>query len=164
MSAFAIDVLELGSPAAAAPLWHGEHGYRRADLDPPLTVRPTVDGFEVRTSVSGGGDNISRKGVMRYSVTATGVHRVEPLAMNGRDSIVEWLELPRKEAAEFADESTGSLTWQMFQEFTYEGKGREGQGCDRALSQLRRSARLQGLKYSFPSSGDEPDLRQFCEG
>lgn len=124
MSAFDMDVLELGSSAGDVPLWHGEHGYRRLDLDPPLTLRPTADGFEVRTSVSGGGENVSRKGVMRYSVTSTGVHRVEPLAMNGRDSIVEWLELPRKEAAAFADDPAGSLTWQMFQDFTYEGKGK----------------------------------------
>ncbi len=123
MSGFDMDVLELGPAAMANPLWHGEHGYRRLDLDPPLTLRPTAGGFEVRTSVSGGGDNVSRKGIMRYSVTDSGVHRVEPLAMNGRDSVVEWLELPREEAAAFADESAGSLTWQMFQDFTYEGKG-----------------------------------------
>ncbi len=123
MSSFDMDVLKLGSSAPDVQFWHGEHGYRRADLDPPLTLRPTADGFEVRTSVSGGGDSVSRKGVIRYSVTPTGVRRVEPLAMNGRDSIVEWLELPRKEAAEFADEGPGSLTWQMFQNFTYEGKG-----------------------------------------
>jgi hypothetical protein len=125
MSAFDMDVLELGSPAPAKPFWHREHGYRRADLDPSLTLRPTAEGFEVRTSVSGGGDNVSRKGVMRYSVTTTGVHRVEPLAMNGRDSVVEWLDLPREEASAFADESAGSLTWQMYQDFTYEGKGKD---------------------------------------
>jgi hypothetical protein len=123
MSGFDMDVLELGPAAMANPLWHGEHGYRRLDLDPPLTLRPTAGGFEVRTSVSGGGDNVSRKGIMRYSVTDSGVHRVEPLAMNGRDSVVEWLELPREEAAAFADESASSLTWHMFQDFTYEGKG-----------------------------------------
>ncbi len=123
MSAFSMDVLELGASTARAPLlWHGEHGYRRLDEDPPLTLRPTADGFEVRTSVSGGGDNVSRKGVMRYAVTANSVRRVEPLAVNGRDSVVEWLELPRKEAAEFVDGPAGSLSWQMFQDFTYEGK------------------------------------------
>jgi hypothetical protein len=122
MSSFDMDVLQLGSPANAIPLWHREHGYRRFDLDPPLKLRATADGFEVRTSVSGGGDAISRKGVMRYSVTPAGVNRVEPLAMNGRDSVVEWLELPRKDAAAFADEPDGSLTWQMYQDFTYQGK------------------------------------------
>jgi hypothetical protein len=103
-------------------LWHREHGYRRFDSDTPITLRPTADGFEVRTSVSTSGDNISRKGVMRYAVTSTGVHRVEPLAMNGRDSVEEWLELPREDAAEFADDPASSLTWQMFQDFTYQGK------------------------------------------
>lgn len=125
MSGFAMDVLELGSPLSATLMWHGQHGYRRLDLDPPLTLRPTADGFEVRTSVGGGGDHVSRKGVMRYSVSANGVHRVEPLAMNAQDSVVEWLELPRKEAARFADQAIGSLTWQMFGDFTYEGKGKE---------------------------------------
>jgi len=122
ISSFDMDVLELGSGSTATPLWHGEHGYRRLDLDPPLKLRATADGFEVRTSVSGGGDAISRRGVMRYSVTSSGVNRVEPLAMNGRDSVVEWLELPRKDAAAFADEPAGSLTWQMYQDFTYQGK------------------------------------------
>ena len=122
MSAFKMDVLELADSEEAALLWHREHGYRRADLDPALTLRPTSDGFEVRTSVSTSGDNVSRKGVMRYSVTPTGVHRVEPLAMNALDSVEEWLELPREDAVEFANDSAGSLTWQMFQDFTYEGK------------------------------------------
>jgi len=122
MSVFDMDVFELGRAAPAVPLWHAEHGYRRLDLDPPLTIRSTADGFEVRTSVNAGGDRIARKGVMRYSVTADGIHRVEPLAMNARDSVEEWFELPRKEAAGFADEPPGSLTWKMFEDFTYEGK------------------------------------------
>ncbi len=82
VSSFNMDVLELGTPAKALPLWHEEHSYRRADFDPPLTLRLTADGFEIRTSVSGGGDRIFRRGIMRYSVTISGVHRVEPLAMN----------------------------------------------------------------------------------
>lgn len=158
MSAFKMDVIELGSPATAAPLWHGEHGYRRLDLDPALTLRSTADGFEVRTSVSGGGDSVSRKGVIRYSVTATGVHRVEPLAMNGLDSIVEWLELPRKEAAEFADEPPGSLTWQMFQDFTYEGKGKDASvpypsfGAVRACKDSRTHFQAEITSQIFDSS------------
>jgi hypothetical protein len=124
MSAFKMDVLELGDSEEASPIWHREHGYRRADLDPALTLRPAADGFEVRTSVSTSGDNVSRKGVMRYTVTPTGVHRVEPLAINGRDSVEEWLELPREDAVEFADDPASSLTWQMFQDFTYEGKAK----------------------------------------
>ena len=45
MSGFDMDVLELGPAAMANPLWHGEHGYRRLDLDPPLTLRPTAGGL-----------------------------------------------------------------------------------------------------------------------
>jgi hypothetical protein len=158
MSGFDMDVLELGLPAAANPMWHGEHGYRRLDLDPPLTLRPTAGGFEVRTSVSGGGDNVSRKGIMRYSVTASGVRRVEPLAMNGRDSVVEWLELPREEAAAFADESAGSLTWQMFQDFTYEGKGKDatvpypGFGAVRACKDSSTHFQVEVTSQIFDSS------------
>ena len=58
VSSFNMDVLELGTPAKALPLWHEEHSYRRADFDPPLTLRLTADGFEIRTSVSGVGDRI----------------------------------------------------------------------------------------------------------
>jgi hypothetical protein len=124
VSSFAMDVLKVGEPSSAMLLWHRAHEYRRADLDPPLTVKPTTNGFEVRASVSGtgDGDHISRKGVMRYAVTGNGVRRVEPLAINGRDSVVEWLALPRIEAAAFADGPAASLTWQMFQTFTYEGR------------------------------------------
>jgi hypothetical protein len=171
MSGFDMDVIELGSSATAVPLWHGEHGYRRFDLDPALTLRPTADGFEVRTSVSGGGDNVSRKGVIRYSVTATGVHRVEPLAMNGRDSIVEWLELPRKEAAAFADESLGSLTWQMFQDFTYEGKGKDANvpypsfGAVRACKDSSSHFQAEVTSQIFDSSakGDRPGPAYFVQ-
>ena len=37
--------VKLGPAAMANPLWHGEHGYRRLDLDPPLTLRPTAGGL-----------------------------------------------------------------------------------------------------------------------
>jgi len=159
MSEFDMDVLELGNSAADVPMWHGEHGYRRLDLDPALTLRRTADGFEVRTSVSGGGDDVARQGVMRYSVTATGVHRVEPLAMNGRDSIVEWLELPRKVAAEFADDPAGSLTWQMFQDFTYEGKAENANvpypdfGAVRACRDSSTHFQAEVTSQIFDSSG-----------
>lgn len=125
MSSFAMDVIELGDPSHATPLWHGEHGYRRLDLDSPLRLRSTPDGFEIRTSVSAGGDHIVRKGVIRYAVTAEGVHRVEPLAMNGMESVEEWLQLPRAEAVAFADEFPGSLVSEMFENFTYEGKPKD---------------------------------------
>ncbi|GGG94346.1 hypothetical protein [Silvibacterium dinghuense] len=122
MSSFHMDVFELGASPANTPLWHGDHGYRRLDLDPPLTLKLTADGFEVRTSVSEAGDRIFRKGVMRYAFQNDAIHRIEPIAMNAHDSVEEWLEMPRSEAAGFADDVPGSLTWKMFQDFTWEGR------------------------------------------
>ncbi|HEY1902225.1 MAG TPA: hypothetical protein VGG56_07350 [Terracidiphilus sp.] len=171
MSHFDMDVLELGSSAPPKPFWHGEHDYRRFDLDPPLIVRPIADGFEVRTSVNGGGDAVSHKGLMRYSVRGDGIHRVEPLAMNGRDSVVEWLELPRKEAAEFADEPAGSLTWQMFDDFTYEGKGKNpivpypSFGAVRACKDSSTHFQAEVTSQIFDSSakGSRPGLSYFVQ-
>ena len=124
VSGFGMDVFELGDSANSAPLWHGEHGYRRLDLDPPLTLHATADGFEVRTSVNvwADGNRVSRRGVMRYAVTADGIHRVEPIAVNAHDSVEEWLQMTRTEATEFADAPSTSLTWTTFQEFTFRGK------------------------------------------
>jgi hypothetical protein len=123
VSGFSMDVFELGT--TSPPLWHGEHGYRRLDFDPPLTLRSTADGFEVRTSVNvwGEGDRVSRKGIMRYAVTLDGIHRAEPIGVNAHDSVEEWLQMPRTEAARFVDEQhSDSLIWTMFQEFTLRGK------------------------------------------
>ncbi len=122
MSGFSMDVFELEASSDSVPLWHANHGYRRLDLDPPLTLRATVDGFEVRTSVSTSGERVNRKGVMRYAVAADGLHRVQPIAMNAHDSVEEWLQMPRTEAVEFADQPAASLAWTMFDNFTYENK------------------------------------------
>lgn len=126
MSSFSMDVFELGMPGNK-PVWHGSHSYRRADLEPPLTLKTTANGFEVRTSVNTlalsemNGGRVSRKGIMRYAVTADGIHRVQPLATNALSTLEEWLEMPRNEASAFADESTGSLTWTMYDTLTWRG-------------------------------------------
>jgi hypothetical protein len=120
MSRFDMDAFELGAATGGKPMWHGTHEYRRADLDPPLSLRATTNGFEVRTSVSanGRGDRIARRGVMRYAVGSDGIHRVEPIAMNAADSLDEWFEMPRTEAVAFADGPATSMTWTMFDDFT----------------------------------------------
>lgn len=118
MSSFAMDVFDLGIPGNK-PMWHGAHGYRRADLEPPLTLKTTADGFEVRTSVSVFGDAIARKGIMRYAVTTDAIHRVQPLASNALGMLEEWLEMPREEASEFADDAAGSLTWKLYDTLTW---------------------------------------------
>lgn len=171
MSTFSMDLLELGVDRSNQTLWHGVHGYRRADEDPPLTVRPTVSGFEVRTSVSAGGDRVSRKGVMRYAVSAAGVHRVEPLAMNAGDSLSEWFELPRKEAADFADGSADSLTWRMFEDFTYEGKGKNATVLYPAIQSVRActdspthfQAKVTSEIFDSSTKGSKPSPTYFVQ-
>lgn len=126
MSSFAMDVFELGT-ATNKPLWHGAHSYRRLDLDPPLMLKTTAEGFEVRTSVNTlalaekNGGQVSRKGIMRYAVGADGVHRVQPLATNALSTLEEWLDMPRIEAHEFADEPIAPLTWTVYDTLTWRG-------------------------------------------
>ncbi len=125
MSGFAMDtfVLDPGHPTDK-PFWHGEHGYRRADDVPPyaFSLKTTGDGFEIRASVNDWTDAIARVGIMRYRLTPTSVERTLPIAMNSRETVEEWLSMSRQEAAHFTDAAPGSLTWKMFDTFTYEGK------------------------------------------
>jgi hypothetical protein len=123
MSGFAMDVFELGAPGNK-PMWHGDHSYRRAD--DLFQVKTTPDGFEIRTSVNSFGDErdsrVSRTGIIRYAVRPDGVHRVEPIALNAAESLEEWLDMPRNEAAEFADGPAASPLWKLFDTVTWHDK------------------------------------------
>ena len=127
MSRFAMDTFALGAGGGISmPFWHGEQGYRRADDVPPyaFAFKTTPDGFEIRASVNDWTDAIARVGVMRYRLTPSSVERTLPIAINSRETVEEWLGMPRDQAARFTDAAPGSLTWQMFDTFTYEGKPR----------------------------------------
>lgn len=121
LSSFKMDLFELG-PTEGRPVWHGSHGYRRDD-DPALTLRTTADGFEVRTPVQSylRDEKVSRTGTMRYAVRDGSIHRVEPIAQNARESLEEWLGMPREEAREFADGPAGGLTWTMYDTLSWRG-------------------------------------------
>ncbi len=125
MSGFAMDTFAVDPTRnVSTPFWHGEHGYRRADDVPPFafSLKTTHDGFEIRASVNDWTNAIARVGVMRYRVTAASVERTLPIAMNSRETVEEWLSMQRSEAEHFTDAPQGSLTWKMFDTFTYEGK------------------------------------------
>ncbi len=125
MSSFSMDTLELDPDAETeTAFFHASHGYRRADDDPPASLKITQDGFEVRASVNDWDMNrISRKGVMRYRMTGTTLQRTLPIAMNARESVNEWIEeMHHEEAALFTDAPAGSRLWQMWQSLTYDGK------------------------------------------
>ncbi len=125
MSAFSMDSLELNPDTKTeTAFFHASHGYRRADDDPPASLKVTQDGFEVRASVNDWDMNrISRKGVMRYRMAGNTLQRTLPIAMNARESVNEWIEeMHHDEAALFTDAPAGSRLWQMWQTLTYDGK------------------------------------------
>lgn len=125
-SGFGMDTLEIDrSSVTDKPFWHGEHGYRRADDVPPLAFssRVTPDGFEIRSSVDDRiGDSVNRVGIMRYAMAGNTMQRTLPIAMNSRESVSEWLDMQRNEAALFTDAAAGSVTWKTWDALTYSGK------------------------------------------
>jgi hypothetical protein len=58
-------------------------------------MKQTTDGFELRMEVYTPDTTlITRPGIYRYRVTATEFERVQPIALNGRDFVDEWLQSP----------------------------------------------------------------------
>jgi hypothetical protein len=109
MSEFKVDLI--APSAGEAPqrtLAHLEHGYRR-DYDSALGATP--DGFQIRAhtdSLDGG--IVIRPGIFRYRVDGDKLERVQPIAMNGRDFVDEWLQVPWSDAQRWsAKESIEAL-------------------------------------------------------
>lgn len=123
-SMFSMDAFELDpSVATEKPFWHGSHDYRRADDTIGFGLIDEPDGFEVKTSVDDHvGDSINRVGVLRYALDGNTIRRRLPIAMNSRETVSEWLSIPRDEATLFTDAPPGSSTWQMWDALTFEGK------------------------------------------
>lgn len=113
-SGFKIDILKPGRDAAAPEvLWHTERGYSRGAFEPRLTIAGDV--FELRVNADCMWfDNAScfeRRVIYRYKVNADGqAHRQNPLGLNARGFVEEWLRAPWSEAKDFTTvESTSSL-------------------------------------------------------
>jgi len=70
-------------------LFHTHAGYVR-DVNPVFKLLP--HGFEIRVNVmSLDFDVMTRPAIFRYEVSGETVRRVQPIAMNGRDFVDEWL-------------------------------------------------------------------------
>ncbi|HEY4355340.1 MAG TPA: hypothetical protein VGN16_06310 [Acidobacteriaceae bacterium] len=97
-SGFGIAVLAPSSTGAARVVWQADRGYSRGDFPIRLkVVGPNT--FEFRTNVAGfGTEEFERTAVYRYRVRGDHVERVEPIAVNGRGFVDEWLESPWEEA------------------------------------------------------------------
>jgi hypothetical protein len=101
-SGFDLDVLKpVSAGGGAEKMFHLEGDYYRGDYTPRLTGR--ADGFDLRLQVATSEiEQITRHGIFRYRLTATGAERVQPIAMNGRDFVNAWLQLPWSDAARFS--------------------------------------------------------------
>jgi hypothetical protein len=96
MSGYHIDVLRPDGNVRPHALFHKDITYNRS-YDP--SMRCTADGFELRLEVYTPDTNIIfRPGVYRFHVTPTEFVRVQPIALNGRDFVDEWLKSPWSDA------------------------------------------------------------------
>jgi hypothetical protein len=102
-SGFNVDVVE---PAHDGQLQHSllhkEYGYLRGDIEPSMKARPA--GFELRVQeASIDMDITERIGIYRYSLNDDEVRREQPIAMNGRDFVDEWLQSDWEDASRWSE-------------------------------------------------------------
>jgi hypothetical protein len=101
-SAFEIDVL-VPTADALQPrvVWHTERGYSRGDFEPSLKTSGNVFEFRINADAMEFDTDraFERRVVYRYRVNANAVDRIEPIAINARGFLEEWLDMPWNEAA-----------------------------------------------------------------
>ena len=97
-SGFAIDVLAPSAQGdAPRVVWHTARGYSRGDF--ATSLRAIGEGFELRTNEPAMDMNAyERTVVYRYRISGDKVERIEPIALNGRGFVEEWLDMPWDEA------------------------------------------------------------------
>lgn len=101
-SGFDLDVIEPENGAAPQRVLFHKHGgyYRGDDFGPVLKARS--DGFELRLrDISIDFDVFARAMIYRYRLIGDTVKRVQPVAMNGRDFVDEWLRTEWDEASDW---------------------------------------------------------------
>jgi hypothetical protein len=96
-SAFDVDIIQpMRIDAPQKVLLHKEEFYWRDD---PAEMKLTPDGLELRVSAYSRDVNIIRRtGIYRYRIAGTQIDRIQPIAMNGRDFVDEWLDSPWNES------------------------------------------------------------------
>lgn len=121
-SRFGADVVAPANGAAAQrTLFHTDHGYVLDDNAIRFKVRP--DGFEMRTTVgSRDSDVMTRPGIFRYRVDGDTVQRVQPVSVNGRDFVDEWLEANDAFAREWTEPAAAAAALKARQAFNAESK------------------------------------------
>lgn len=96
-SGFDLDIIQPAqNDAPQKVLLHKEEIYWRDD---PTEMKLTPDGFELRVTANSRDVNIIRRtGIYRYRISGNQITRVQPIAMNGRDFVDEWLNSPWDES------------------------------------------------------------------
>ncbi|CAB3964427.1 hypothetical protein BCO9919_01404 [Burkholderia cenocepacia] len=116
-SQFAADVVAPASGSTAQrAVFHSENSYVLDDNPIRFKVRP--DGFEVRATVgSMDSDVMTRPGIFRYRVDGDTVQRVQPVALNGRDFVDEWLKADDALAREWSEPAAAAAALKGRQAF-----------------------------------------------
>ncbi len=100
LSAFYLDLLQPGEDSSPTVLAH-EKGYYRRDTEP--VMKPAAGGIQLRmTGNSLDGNIVMRPVIYRYLVVEDKLERVQPIALNGRDFVDEWLQSPWADAQKWA--------------------------------------------------------------
>lgn len=101
MSAFDVDLLQPSADQAPQQsLFNRRFDYRR-DTNPVMNAEP--GGFELRmTGDSIDGNIVMRPVIYRFQQEGSQLVRVQPIAMNGRDFVDEWLESPWDDASRWS--------------------------------------------------------------
>lgn len=109
LSAFNVDLLQPSTGSQPQQtLFDRKLDYRR-DTDPVMSAEP--GGFELRmTGESIDGNIVMRPVIYRFQQEGSQLVRVQPIALNGRDFVDEWLESPWDDASRWsAPESLANL-------------------------------------------------------
>lgn len=105
-SAFALDLVQPkrdGSPQRT--LEHIEDGYVRFEKEVIFKYRP--DGFEFRVEKGMRDmDIMTRTGIFRFRLVNDRLERLQPIAMNGRDFVDEWLQVKWSDAQRWSNLSS----------------------------------------------------------
>jgi hypothetical protein len=117
-SGFGLDLIE-SIPGEARPtvLQHIDQGYVRFEIDPVLKVVP--DGFQLRLETGMIDMGVmTRVGIYRYRVDGSRLERIQPIALNGRDFVDEWIQSPWGDAARWSTASNLSRLQRTYGELT----------------------------------------------
>ncbi len=83
-------------------LFHKSAGYVRFEDVRPI-IKPKQDGFDLRLEVGlMDPDIMTRCGVYRFRTTEENIERIQPIAMNGRDFVDEWLNVKWADAGRWS--------------------------------------------------------------